>query len=99
LFHLVFESHSGRALAPIPKRSTSAKIAERMISFNPDRTWQTVSDTAQCSNLLTLFAATHKLPPARVLIRFFPPGVVRGKSVRYESHLLELHQCQSWRIC
>jgi hypothetical protein len=27
LFHLVFESHDGRALVPIPKRSTSPRAA------------------------------------------------------------------------
>src|SRR5215470_12116428 len=30
LFHLVFESHDGRALAPIPKRSTSPRATSTL---------------------------------------------------------------------
>jgi hypothetical protein len=30
LFHLVFESHDGRALVPIPKRSTSPRATSTL---------------------------------------------------------------------
>jgi len=34
LFHLVFESHDGRALVPIPKRSTSPRAASTLNGWN-----------------------------------------------------------------
>ena len=43
MFHLVFESHSGRALAPIPKRSTSPRatsntaVVDSLKALDPKR--------------------------------------------------------------
>jgi len=34
LFHLVFESYDGRALVPIPKRSTSPRAASTLHGWN-----------------------------------------------------------------
>jgi hypothetical protein len=58
LFRLVFESHDGRALVPIPKRSTSPRddidtaVADSLNALDPKRPIREADIMSQASGFL-----------------------------------------------